>query len=135
MQLPEMVLTAEISNDIFKYVNLLMEEVYKVFFQNKFHRVLPKMQEDLQFDPNWKIGDWFLLQEHTIIRVCGFSHEPYIFPVFRAPRVFSLKFIRQKLILENEHFNSFKKDSKIKFPWVVGPFIIKNKVSLPLDEF
>ena len=36
--------------------------------------------------------------------------------------------------MENEHFISFKKDSKIKFPWVVGPLIIKNKVSLPIIE-
>ena len=36
--------------------------------------------------------------------------------------------------MENEHFSSFKKDFEIKFPWVVGPFIIKNKVALPVVE-
>ena len=36
--------------------------------------------------------------------------------------------------MENEDFTSFNKASKIKFPWVVGPLIIKNKVSLPVIE-
>ena len=111
-----------------------MEEVYKVFFQNKFPRVFPKMKDTLQFAPDRKIGGWFLLEEHTIIRVYGFSHEPYILPTFLTPRVFSLEFIRHNLIVENENFVSFKKASKVKFPWVVGPFIIKNKFALPVVE-
>ena len=36
--------------------------------------------------------------------------------------------------MENEHFLNFKKPSEIRFPWVVGPFIIKNKASLPMIE-
>ena len=64
----------------------------------------------------------------------GFTHEPYIFPSFLTPRVFSLEFIRQKIIVENEHFIIFKNAYKIKFPWVVGPFIIKNKVALLVAE-
>ena len=77
MQFLEMVLTAEISTDFFKYINLLMAEFYKVLFQNKFPRVLPEMQEALQFAPNRNMWDWFLLEEHTIITVYGFVHEPY----------------------------------------------------------
>ena len=45
-----------------------------------------------------------------------------------------MEFIRQKLIVENEHFISFKKATEIKFPWVVGPFIIKIKVALTVVE-
>ena len=101
MQLPEMVLTAEINNDFFNYMNLLMEKVYKVFFQNKFPRVLSQMKETLQFAPDRKIWDWFLLEEHTIIKVYGFAHEPYILPAFPTPRVFALEFIRHTLIVEN----------------------------------
>ena len=29
---------------------------------------------------------------------------------------------------------SFKKDLEIKFTWVIGPFMIKNKVALPIVE-
>ena len=128
LQLPQMVLTAEVNNEFFKYINLLMSKVYKILFQNKFPRVLPQMQRALQFALDRKIWDWFLLEEHTIIRVYDFTHEPYILPPFLTPRFFALEFIRQKLIVENEHFISFKKASEIKFPWVVGPFIIEIKL-------
>ena len=63
-----------------------------------------------------------------------FTHEPYVLPTFLAPRMFSLEFIRYKIIVENEHFIIFKKASEIKFSWLVGPFIIKRKVSLPVIE-
>ena len=55
-------------------------------------------------------------------------------PAFLTLRVFALELIRQKLIVENENFLNFKKYSEIKFPWVVGPFIIKNKSALPMIE-
>ena len=129
-----MVLTDEISTEFFKYMNLLMAEVYKVFFQKKLPRVLPLMKESLQFSLDMKIGDWFQLEERTIIRVYGFIHDPYILPTFLTPKVFDLELIRKKLIVENEHFISFKKASEIKFPWVIGPFIIKNKAALHVVE-
>ena len=59
LQLPEMVLTEEISNNFFKYMNLLMAEVYKVLFQDKLRTVLQLMKETLQFPPDRRIGDWF----------------------------------------------------------------------------
>ena len=62
------------------------------------------MQEALQFAPDRKIGDWILFEEHTIIKVYGFTYEAYIFPSFLTPRVFYLDLVRQKLIVENEHF-------------------------------
>ena len=43
MQLPKMVLSIEISNDFFNYMKFLMAEVYKVFFHNRFPRVLLEM--------------------------------------------------------------------------------------------
>ena len=91
------------------------------------------MQEACQFALDRRMGDWFLLEEHTIIRVYDFSHEPYILPTLLTPRVFPLEFTRQKLIVENEHFISFKKAYEIKFPCLVGPFIIKNKRCIPCN--
>ena len=115
-------------------MNLLMSEVYKVFFQNKLPKVLPVMKELLQFSLDKRMGDWFLFEEHTVIRIYGFTHKPCILPAFITPRVFALELIRPKLIVEHEHFISFKKASEIKFPWLVGPFIIKSKAAFPLVE-
>ena len=92
------------------------------------------MQESLQLALDNRIGDRFLLEEHTIIRVYGFTHQPYIFLALLTLRVFALELVRQELIVENEHFIHFKKASKIKFPWVIGRFIIKSKVALPVVE-
>ena len=115
-------------------MNLIMSEVYRVMFQDKMPRVLPKMEEVLQFSPDRRVGDWFLLKEHIIIRVYGFIHEPYILPAFLKPRIFALEFITKNFIIGNEHLLIFRKASEIKFPLKVGPFIIKNKYPLPIVE-
>ena len=69
------------------------------------------MKETLQFSLHMKIGDWFLLEEQTIIRAYGVTHETYILPTFLTPRIFSLEVVRQKLIVENAHFIIFMKAS------------------------
>ena len=74
------------------------------------------------------------MEEGIAIRIYGFVHPPYVLPSFLTPRIFFLEFIRKKLIVEHKHFINFKKSSKIKFPWVVGPFIIKIKVSFPIVD-
>ena len=42
--------------------------------------------------------------------------------------------IRHKVIAENENFISFRKSSEVKFPWVVGPFIIESKSAIPVVD-
>ena len=69
-----------------------------------------------------------------MIILYGFVYHPYILPAFLTVGVFSLELIRQKLVVENEHFLNFKKSSEIKFPCFLGPFIIKNKFALPMIE-
>ena len=61
-------------------------------------------------------------------------HQPFVVPTFLNLSVFSLELIRQRIIIENEHFLNFRKSSDIKFPWAIGPFVIKNKAALPLIE-
>ena len=80
------------------------------------------------------IFDWFLFEHGTVIMLYGFVHPPYMLPAFLNPRVFSMEFIRQKLMVDTEHFLYFEKSTEIKYPWDVGPFTIKNKASLPMIE-
>ena len=63
-----------------------------------------------------------------------FSINPMFYLLLLPPRIFALEFIKNKLIVENEHFINFKKSLEIKFPWVVGPFIIKSKFVLTIVE-
>ena len=122
------------SRDYSKFMNFLMAEMYNAFFQKRLPGVLPDMKEMLQFSPQRRIGYWFLFEYGIVIRLYGFVHQPYILPAFLSMRVFSLELIRQRLIVENDNFLNFKKTLEIKFPWIVGPLVIKNKVALPIIE-
>ena len=92
------------------------------------------MKELLQLSPERRVGDSFLAKHNTVIRVYGFTDQPYVLPTFFTVMVFVLEFIRQRLIIEYEHFLSYKKPSGIKFPWTVGPLTIKSKSSLSMIE-
>ena len=93
------------------------------------------MKNILHLSIEKRTGDWFLFVQGTVIRFYGFVHHPYfIFPSFLTPRLFSMELIRQKLIVETKHFLNFKNSTEIKYPWVVVPFIIKNKYYLPMIE-
>ena len=61
-------------------------------------------------------------------------HHLFVLPAFFTLRVYALELIMQRLVVDNEHFLNFKKSPNIKFPWAIGPFVIKNKVALPLIE-
>ena len=121
-----MVITDEMIRDYSKFINFLMAEVYNAFFEKKFPEVLPEMKETLHFSLERRIGDWFLYEYGTMIRLYEFFHQPYILPSFLTMRIFSRELIRKQLIVEYDHFPNFKKTSEIKFSWIVGPLVIKN---------
>ena len=45
LQLPEMVITYEMSMDYCKFMNFLMAPIYNVLFQERLPRVLPEINE------------------------------------------------------------------------------------------
>lgn len=92
------------------------------------------MKSKLQLSPETRIGDWFLYKHHTVIKDYYFSEAPYLIPPFLTPRLFSLEFIMKKLYFEIEHFLNHKKVSNLKFPFNVGPFIVKTKSTLHIIE-
>jgi hypothetical protein len=78
--------------------------------------------------------------QSTVIWVYRYQEGPHLLPVFLTPRIFALEFIRQRIISETEHFLKAHKASNLKFPFVVGPFVVKRKTCLPqiqskLNEF
>ena len=111
-----------------------MSEVYNAIFQKKLPIVLPEMKNILRISTEKRIGDWFLLEQGIVIRLYGFVHQCYLFPAFLTPRFFSMELITQKLIVETRHFLNFNKSIEIRYPWVVSPFIIKNRASLPMIQ-
>ena len=67
------------------------------------------MRQMLQLSKIKKIGDWFLSNFGTTIRLYGFVHPPYILQAFLTPRIFFLELIQKKLMVKEEHFLNFKK--------------------------
>jgi predicted metal-dependent hydrolase len=98
------------------------------------------MKISLQPNPENRVGDWMLFMHSTVIWVYGYQEGPYLLPVFLTPRVFSLEFIRQRIISETKHFLKMHKASNLKFPFIIGPFVVKTRSCLPqiqakLSEF
>jgi hypothetical protein len=61
-------------------------------------------------------------------------------PIFLTPRVFVLEFIRQRIISETKHFLKMHKASNLKFPFIIGPFVVKarsclTQIQAKLNEF
>ena len=61
-------------------------------------------------------------------------HQLYILPAFLTTRIFSLEFFRKRLTVEGEHILNFRESLDIKFPWVIGPYVIKSTTALPIID-
>jgi len=66
---------------------------------------LPRISDDikriLQLSKQYRVGDWYLYQNHTEIRVYGCEFPPYKLPKYVRMILFSLEYYR-KMINSNE---------------------------------
>jgi hypothetical protein len=107
-----------------------MSRVYSLIFNTIIPRVLDDTRSYLQPNLENRVGDWLLFMHSTVIRVYGCHESPYILPIFLTPRIFALEFIRQRIISETKHFLKLRKASNLKFPFIIGPFIVKTRSCL-----
>jgi hypothetical protein len=112
------------------FINKVMSRVYNLIFNTNLPRVMDDMRSNLQRNPENKVGDWVLFMHSTVVWVYGCHDSPYLLPIFLTPRVFSLEFTKQRIISETEHFLKLHKTSNLKFPFIIGPFIAKNRSCL-----
>jgi hypothetical protein len=108
----------------FTFSNSIMPTIYKVIFGC----TMPRISEDLKFllqNPAELFGDWFCFKDYTVIRVYGFEGETYKLPKFTTRRLFSLEFLRERLIVENDNFLKYKKASSMKFNFTLEPFVVR----------
>ena len=80
--------------NMFEFVNTIMAEIYKLMFDDILPRVLEEMKLILQPSSEDRIGDWFLYKYFIVLRVYGFTGEPYRLPAFLTPRISTLEFMR-----------------------------------------
>lgn len=62
-----------------------------------------------------------------MIRVYGFEKEPYLFPTFLTPKIYSLEYIKKRIAADLFHFVNNNKTSNFKLQHNIGPFVVKNR--------
>ena len=121
------------SMTFFTFSNKRMTFVYKLIFGETLPRLTEEMKIYMQHSSD-PVGDWFLYEDYTVLRVYGFKEETYKFPTFLSKRIFVLEFLRQRLYVESELFLKHKKSSNIKFKYTIEPFVVDSTSSLPIIQ-
>jgi hypothetical protein len=109
------------------FINKFMSMVYSLIFNTNLPRVLDDMRSYLQPNLENRVVDWVLFMHSIVIWVYGCHESPYLLPIFLTLGVFSLEFIRKRIISEADHFLKLWKASNLKFPFIIGPFIVKER--------
>jgi hypothetical protein len=115
------------------FINKVMSKAYQMIFNVKLPRFIEEMRIHLQ-NPEDRIGDWTIFINSTVIWVYVFHEFHYLFPIFFTPTIFSLEFLRQKIISETENLIKYHRARNIKFSFVIGPFIVKFRTCLAQVE-
>lgn len=85
-------------------------------------RIGPEIKRILHLSEQTKIGDWYLYQDYTNIRVYGCELLPYKSPKFVPIRIFALEYVRKMINMDEMHFVSTKKKSEFKIKTQAGHF-------------
>jgi hypothetical protein len=83
---------------LFIFINKVMSRVYSLIFNTSIPRVLDDMWIYLLPNLENRVGDWVLFMHSIVIWVYGCHESPYILLIFLTPIVFSLEFIKQRII-------------------------------------
>ena len=116
------------------YINDFLPILYTLLYDSPLPRVIPEMIQELQSTPPLATGDWFLYEDHTIIRVYGFGGRPFKLPAFLTPRIFTLEFIIQKMASDELYFTDKKAARTFRIPTELGPFIIRSHQAYNIVE-
>lgn len=76
-----------------------------------------------------RIGDWYMYQIYTELRVYGCELAPYKLPKFLPVRIFALEYIRQMINVDEIHFVAAKKKSQFRIKSEIGPFIYNSRAT------
>lgn len=90
-------------------------------------RLTHDMKKILQLSKNYRIGDWYFYQNHTILRIYGCEICPYRLPRYVPMRLSALEYFRQFINSDLSHFHSTKKKGQLKLRDQLGPFVMNKK--------
>ena len=90
-------------------------------------RLTDEIQRILHLSKAYSIGDWYVYQNHTVIRIYGCELAPYRLPRYVPMRLFALEYFRQFGNAYMVHFHSKNKKVQLKVRNQLGPFIYNKR--------
>jgi len=117
-----------------KYIDQFMSKAYQITHEEIPPRISPECKTLLQLSPNKGVGDWYIFENYTKIRVYGSELRPFLLPIFLTPRIFALAYIGKTLNLDDIHFVSRKYKANFKLKKEVGPFIVNTRSTLQVTK-
>ena len=103
------------TSDVEIFFNKVMAKVFISLFGSLSPRVSEELRNHLQLSPTTKIGEWYLFENHTIIRVYGFEVEQCLLPLLLTPIMYAFEYIRHRFASHFRYFGKFEKAITFKF--------------------
>ena len=90
-------------------------------------RINSEIKRVLQLSKQTKVGDLYLYQNHTEIRIYGCILAPYKLPRYLPMRLFALEYYRKIINADEINFVNTKKKANFKIKDQLGPFICNSR--------
>jgi hypothetical protein len=117
-----------------QYVDQFMSKSYQIIYNQYPPRIFTECNKLLQLRLDIRVGDWYVFEHYTEIRIYACQLDPFRLSVFMNPMIFSLEYIRKRLNSDEIHFvpNMYKVDLKLKKE--VGSFIVNTRLALQVTK-
>jgi len=105
------------------FIDLFVLPIVAMLIGSPPPRISSNIRRILQLSKQSKVGDWYLYQNHTEIRIYGCELAPYKLPKYLPMSLFALEYYRQIINSNEVHFVKSKKKAQLRIKDQLGPFI------------
>ena len=109
------------------FIDLFVHLVMEMLAGSPSPRISLEIKRVLQLSKQTKVGDWYLYQNHTKIRIYGCMLAPYKLPRYLPMRLFAFEYYRQIINANEVKFFNAKKKANFKIKDQLGPFICNSR--------
>jgi hypothetical protein len=106
-----------------EYIDQFMSKSYHIIHNEIPPIIFIESKKLLQLNSDKRVGDWYIVENYTEIRVYGYDLQPFHLPILLTPGIFALEYIREILNSDDIHFVSRKYKASFKLRKRVGAFI------------
>jgi len=108
------------------FIDLFVHPIVTMLIGNP-PKISSNIRRILQLSKQHKVGDWYLYQNHTKIRIYGYKLAPYKLPRYLPMRLSSLEYYRKIANSDEVHFVKSKKKSQLIIKDQLGPFVCNGR--------